>query len=73
VWCTGLQREYPWLDVPVLDAERRPIHTRGVTAFGGLYFLGLTWQSRLLSPFINGVGDDAAFIAEQLHARMATS
>jgi putative flavoprotein involved in K+ transport len=73
VWATGLQREYPWLQVPVLDAERRPIHTRGVTAFPGLFFLGLTWQSRLLSPFINGVGDDAAHIAEQLDLRMATS
>ena len=73
VWATGLQREYPWLHVPVLDDARRPVHTRGVTAFAGLYFLGLTWQSRLLSPFINGVGADAEHVAEHLHQRMATA
>lgn len=72
VWATGLQREYPWLDVPVLDDERVPVHEGGVTAFPGLYFVGLTWQSRLLSPFINGVGRDAAYVAEHLADRMAT-
>jgi len=71
VWATGLSRDYPWLHVPVLDGERRPVHTRGVTAFPGLFFLGLTWQSRLLSPFINGVGADAEYLADRIMERLA--
>jgi putative flavoprotein involved in K+ transport len=71
VWATGLRREYPWLHVPVLDDENVPVHTRGVTAFPGLFFLGLTWQSRLLSPFINGVGRDAEHVAGQIQRRLA--
>jgi len=70
IWATGLRREYPWLEVPVLDTERRPVHTKGVTAFPGLYFLGLTWQTRLLSPFINGVGRDAEYLSEHLQSRL---
>lgn len=34
----------------------------------GLYFLGLTWQCTRGSALIGWVGDDAAYIADQIKA-----
>ena len=44
VWATGYQPDYSWIETPVLDAEGRVRHHRGVTNLPGLYFLGLYWQ-----------------------------
>ena len=49
-----------------------PIHERGVTAYPGLYFLGLRWQYKLKSSFIYGVGEDAAYLADRIAATPAT-
>ncbi len=35
----------------------------------GLVFLGLRWQSKLKLAFLWGVGEDAAYLAEQIVAR----
>lgn len=69
VWACGYRRDYRWLGVPVLDEAGRPVHERGVTAFPGLFFLGLRWQHRLRSSFICGVGEDAEYLAERMTAR----
>jgi len=71
IWATGYRRAYPFLHVPVLDARGEIVHTGGVTAADGLYVLGLNFQRRRNSSFIDGVGDDARFIAEHLTARAA--
>jgi hypothetical protein len=39
-----------------------------VTGSPGLYFLGLTWQCTRGSALIGWVGDDAAYIADQIKA-----
>src|SRR6266540_2618588 len=44
IWATGYRPDYSWIDAPVLDADARLRHRRGVTDVPGLYFLGLTWQ-----------------------------
>ena len=42
------------------------IQKRGVTIYPGLYFVGLHWQYKAKSDLLFGVGDDAAFVAEQI-------
>jgi putative flavoprotein involved in K+ transport len=63
VWATGYRRDYAWLDVPVLDAAGELVHDGGVTAAPGLYALGLPFQRRRNSTFLDGVGRDAAELA----------
>ena len=70
VWATGFRRAYPWLKVPVLD-ERGEIRQRGgITSEPGLYALGLQFMRRRKSAFIDGVGDDARELAEQVYRRL---
>jgi putative flavoprotein involved in K+ transport len=70
VWCTGFAPDYGWIDLPVFGTDGFPRHRRGVVADApGLFFLGLRFQHRMTSSLIGGVGDDAAFIAEQVTRR----
>jgi putative flavoprotein involved in K+ transport len=69
IWATGFRREYPWLHVPVLDDRGEIRHDRGVCPVPGLYVMGLRFQIRRKSSFIDGVGDDAAELAEHMAAR----
>jgi putative flavoprotein involved in K+ transport len=67
VWCTGFRDEFSWLDLPVIAADGRPRHTRGVaTGSAGLYFVGLVFQTAATSDVIPGVGRDAAHVARHL-------
>jgi putative flavoprotein involved in K+ transport len=70
IWATGYRREYPWLRVPVLNARGEIMHTGGFTAEAGLYVLGLNFQRRRNSSFIDGVGDDAWVIARAIAQSM---
>jgi putative flavoprotein involved in K+ transport len=69
VWATGFGRDHRYVEAPVLDGDGEPAHRRGVTAAPGLYFLGLRWQYRRNSSFIDGVGADAEFLADQIERR----
>jgi putative flavoprotein involved in K+ transport len=71
LWATGFGRSYPWLHVPVLDADGEITHTKGVTDFPGLYVLGMRFQHHRNSNFIDGVGRDAAQIARHITSRCA--
>jgi putative flavoprotein involved in K+ transport len=66
IWATGYRRAYPWLRVPVVDGRGEIVHQGGVTPHRGLYVLGLNFQRRRNSSFIDGVGDDARFLAEHI-------
>jgi putative flavoprotein involved in K+ transport len=66
IWATGFRHDYSWIDVPVFDEAGRVVHRHGVTNSPGLYFLGLTWQHTRGSALIGWVGDDAAYIADQI-------
>jgi putative flavoprotein involved in K+ transport len=69
IWATGFTRRYPWLRVPVLD-DRGEIRQRmGITPLPGLFVLGMHFQRRRKSAFIDGVGDDAAFLADRIAGR----
>ena len=71
IWATGYRPDYSWLDVPVIDAESRVRHRRGLTDLPGLYFLGLYWQWTRGSALIGWVRDDAEYIAQQIEALRA--
>jgi len=66
VWATGFRRSYPWLKVPVLDARGEITHRGGITPIPGLYVLGMHFQRRRKSAFIDGVGDDAQVLADEI-------
>jgi putative flavoprotein involved in K+ transport len=68
LWATGYRPDHSWIELPVFDDEGRLRHRRGVTDVPGLFFLGLSWQHTRGSALIGFVGDDAAFIAEQVAA-----
>jgi putative flavoprotein involved in K+ transport len=71
LWATGYRRAYPWLHIPVLDADGELIHRRGVTPVRGLYALGLRFQHRRSSHLIGGVGHDAEYLAGRILAAAA--
>jgi putative flavoprotein involved in K+ transport len=66
IWATGYALDYGWVDLPVFDARGEPIQRRGVTIAPGVYFLGLKRQYKMKSSLLCGVGEDAAYLAEQL-------
>jgi putative flavoprotein involved in K+ transport len=60
VWCTGFGPDTGWLHVPVLTPDGSPAHTRGITAFPGLYVAGYPWLSNRGSGLLYGAATDAA-------------
>lgn len=64
IWATGYDLDFGWIDAPVLDERGTPVHDKGVTRCAGLYFLGLTFLSKLSSSFLMGVPGDAERLAE---------
>jgi putative flavoprotein involved in K+ transport len=66
VWATGFERSYPWLHLPVFDRRGEIAHRRGVTALAGCYTMGMRFQTRRRSTFVDGVRFDAAEIASHL-------
>ena len=69
IWATGYQLDFGWVHIPIFDQTGFPVHQRGVTAFPGLYFVGLHWLYKMKSALIYGVGEDAAFVASAIADR----
>jgi putative flavoprotein involved in K+ transport len=66
VWATGYRRRYPWLHLPVLDPRGEIAHVAGRTRVHGLTVVGMAWQTRRTSTFIDGVRHDAALVVDHL-------
>ncbi len=66
IWATGFTSDYSWLKVDAFDEKGKPKHQRGVSSEPGIYFLGLSWQSRRGSAFIWGVWHDAKHLADRI-------
>jgi putative flavoprotein involved in K+ transport len=66
LWATGFRRTYPWLELPITDAEGELVHEGGVTPAPGVYALGLDFMRRRRSTFLGGVGNDAYELASHL-------
>lgn len=69
LWATGYRRDYSWLDVPVLDPQGEIVQAGGLTPVPGLYVLGLQFQRRRNSSFLDGVGADAVELARHIAYR----
>ena len=70
IWSTGFVRDYRWIKLPIFDAKGDPIHHRGVVlSEPGLYFVGLPYQSSLLSGLVAGAGADAKYIVKSITSR----
>ncbi len=67
IWATGYRNDYSWIQIEgALSSHGRPLHCFGVTNVVGLYFIGLSWQSKRSSALLYGVSDDAKYIAEKI-------
>ncbi len=66
IWATGHRRPYEWLDLPILDRRGEIGQYRGVTRLPGAYVLGQRFQHFRNSNFIDGVGRDALYVADQI-------
>ncbi|WP_277208161.1 NAD(P)-binding domain-containing protein [Isoptericola croceus] len=66
VWATGFDYRYPWLRVPVHDADGEIAQYRGVTRAPGLYTIGLRFMHRRNAQFVDGVRHDARAIVQHL-------
>lgn len=74
IWCTGFERGFPWVDLPIFDEQGRPRHERGVvTELPGLYFCGLDFQHSIWSETTTGEVKDGGYIVAALDARQRAS
>jgi putative flavoprotein involved in K+ transport len=74
VWCTGFRQVFDWIELPIFGADGWPQEMRGVvSAAPGLFFCGLAFQYAFTSTVLPGVGRDAAYIANQIEARVGRS
>jgi putative flavoprotein involved in K+ transport len=73
VWATGYRRPYPWLRVPVLDRRGEIEHDEGSTASPGLHVVGMRWQTRRDSSFLDGVRHDAALVIDRVLAHLGAA
>ena len=72
VWCTGFESDFSWIDLPVFDEERAPLHDRGVVSSEpGLYFLGLYFLYAMASQLVGGAARDADYVVRQIASREA--
>ncbi len=69
IWAAGYSFDFSLVKLPVTDGDGFPVQQRGVTAYPGLYFVGLPWLHTQKSGLLLGVGDDAAFVAAHIANR----
>jgi putative flavoprotein involved in K+ transport len=67
VWSTGYRDDASWLHIEgVADARGAFVHSHGISAVPGLYFVGRPWQTSMGSALVTGVGRDAEAIVARL-------
>lgn len=73
IWCIGFTPDFAWLDAPVFNGRGNPIHTRGVTAVDGLYFVGLPWLYTWGSGRFSGIDQDAKYLSQKISEYTASA
>jgi putative flavoprotein involved in K+ transport len=66
IWATGYTGDFSYIKLPVFNSAGIPEHCEGVSAIGGLFFLGLPWLRKRKSGIITGIKEDSEFIAEKV-------
>lgn len=69
IWAAGYDFDFDLVKLPVTDEYGFPIQQRCVTAYPGLYFVGLPWLHTQKSGLLIGIREDAVYIAEHITAR----
>jgi putative flavoprotein involved in K+ transport len=69
LWANGYRPDLSWIDLPLADDQGWPVQQRGVTAFPGLYFVGVHWLHKRQSALLLGVGEDAEHVVQHLASR----
>jgi putative flavoprotein involved in K+ transport len=69
IWATGYSFDFSLVRLPVTDGDGFPIQMRGVTAFPGLFFVGLPWLHTAKSGLIYDLAEDARYIADRIARR----
>jgi putative flavoprotein involved in K+ transport len=64
IWCTGFTAEFSWIDLPVTEANGRPVHHNGEAQVPGIYFVGFPWLSKRKSGVVLGIDEDAHHISD---------
>jgi putative flavoprotein involved in K+ transport len=63
IWAMGYDFDFSMVKLPVFDADGYPVQKRGVTAYPGLFFVGLPWLNKFKSGLLVGVSEDAEYLA----------
>jgi putative flavoprotein involved in K+ transport len=64
IWCTGFTADFSWIDLPVTEANGKPVHHNGEALVPGIYFVGFPWLSKRKSGVVLGIDEDAQHIGE---------
>jgi hypothetical protein len=68
-WCTGFERTFDFVDLPIFESTGEPHEAGVVTTEPGFYFVGLHFLYAMSSTMVHGVGRDAERIASVIAAR----
>jgi putative flavoprotein involved in K+ transport len=68
IWANGFRFDFSLVKFPVFDDNGFPLSRRGVTQVPGLYFAGLPFLDTIKSGLLLGVGESAAYLADQITA-----
>src|SRR6201993_1891251 len=66
IWATGYSFDFSMIKLPVAGSDGFPVQTRGVTAFPGLFFVGLPWLHTAKSGLILAACEDARYFADRI-------
>jgi putative flavoprotein involved in K+ transport len=73
LWATGFRPDHSWLDIPVLDRNRRIRHDGGVvTGAPGLCVVGMPVLRTRASTYIHGAVPDSEALARHLHSFLSS-
>jgi putative flavoprotein involved in K+ transport len=72
IWATGFRPDLSWLDVPAFNRKGQLIHNGGVTAWPGLYVIGMPFLRRRKSSLIDGAAADARDLTAHLARYLAS-
>jgi len=68
IWAAGYRFDFSLVKLPILDSMGLRWPAGGVTGYAACTLTGLPWQPGLKSAFLLGVGEGAAYVAEQIAA-----
>ncbi len=66
IWATGFTSNFDWIQLPIVDINRNPIHKNGISPLKGVYFMGFPWLRKRKSGIIYGVAEDAQAICTSI-------